>query len=135
MVFGQRGKLRAEGPILDLLAKFRDDLYDTDELVVVGYSFRDEHINEYIRRWINGDPLRRIVVVDPDFPQTSGSFESSFRAEIANALIPASPHQKFAPRLGVLREAASSALPKVTADDWWECNLAVNDLDREGDVT
>ncbi|MDP8974922.1 MAG: SIR2 family protein [Actinomycetota bacterium] len=129
VVFGQRGKLRAEGPILDLLAKFRDDLNETDELVVMGYSFRDEHINEYIRRWINADSLRRIIVVDPEFPQRSGSLERGFRAEMVRALLPVSSHQKFAPRLGVVREAASSALPKVTADDWWESNLTTDDPD------
>jgi hypothetical protein len=61
VVFGQRGKLRAHGPFLELLAQFREDLDEADQLVVIGYSFRDDHVNEYIIRWANASQHRRII--------------------------------------------------------------------------
>jgi hypothetical protein len=68
LVFGQREKLRSGGPFLELLAEFSKALARSDILIVIGYSFRDEHINEQIRRWIGADSRRRITVVDPGFP-------------------------------------------------------------------
>ncbi len=67
VVFGQRNKLTAEGPFLDLLRSFRDGLAGADRLTVVGYSFRDPHINEYLSQWLNEDEGRRIRVIDPGF--------------------------------------------------------------------
>lgn len=32
--------------------------------LVVGYSFRDQHVNELIGRWFNASNRRRIIVVD-----------------------------------------------------------------------
>jgi SIR2-like domain len=67
LVFGTRGKLRAEGPFLAMLRAFDAFLSSADRLLVVGYSFRDEHINTAIRRWINMCPDRRLVVIDPNY--------------------------------------------------------------------
>ncbi len=74
VVFGGRSKLRAEGPFLDLLAAFRRELASTDELVVVGYSFRDEHINEYVKNWLAGSTDRTIVIVDPNATKLESAF-------------------------------------------------------------
>lgn len=67
VVFGARGKLRAEGPFLAMLRAFDAFLSSADRLLVVGYSFRDEHINTAIRRWINVIPDRQLVVIDPNY--------------------------------------------------------------------
>lgn len=65
VVFGLRGKLRSDGPFLPMLTKFDEWLRNTETLVVVGYSFRDDHINELIRRWFNRTRGARFIVVDP----------------------------------------------------------------------
>jgi hypothetical protein len=66
LVFGQRGKLQAEGPFLSLLAEFEAALAESDRLIVVGYSFRDTHVNDIVRRWTRADKTRTIVLVDPN---------------------------------------------------------------------
>lgn len=65
VVFGQRGKLRANGPFLAMLVEFEDFLRNTDRLVVVGYSFRDDHINEVIGQWIASSSDPRLTLIDP----------------------------------------------------------------------
>jgi hypothetical protein len=72
IIFGEAGKLRAEGPFLDLLMTWARDLRTTGVLVVVGYSFRDPHVNELVARWFNADVSRRIIVVDPAVPEHMG---------------------------------------------------------------
>jgi hypothetical protein len=70
IVFGRREKLKTNGPFLDLRAQFIEDLRSTSYLVVVGYSFSDDHVNEIIRHWLRVDLERILVVVDPDLPET-----------------------------------------------------------------
>ncbi len=65
VVFGSHNKLTAEGPFLDLLAEFKTELWQHSELLVIGYSFRDPHINYIIGRWLDADRKRQIHVVDP----------------------------------------------------------------------
>ena len=65
VVFGEAGKLRSEGPYLELPLAWSAELRLADSLVVVGYSFRDQHVNEVIARWFHADARRRITVVDP----------------------------------------------------------------------
>lgn len=113
IIFGLRGKLRADGPFLDLLARFRDDLRQANELVVVGYSFRDDHVNEAIREWLNQGPARRLTVVDPGYPEAWHGREPEFRVLLNQALTPRQPHEHFAPRLTVVREPAEVALSRV----------------------
>jgi hypothetical protein len=66
VIFGQRNKLTTEGPFLDLLKEFDEQLQQTERLTVVGYSFRDPHINFYISKFLNryGGKIR---IVDPSF--------------------------------------------------------------------
>jgi hypothetical protein len=63
VIFGGRNKLTAEGPFLDLLIKFRNVLSQHSHLIVLGYSFRDQHINRCIVRWFDGDSSRRLTIV------------------------------------------------------------------------
>lgn len=111
IVFGQRGKLRTEGPFLKILAEFEEALTKTRELVVVGYSFRDEHVNELIRRWLNSDMARHITVIDPSFPQGRRWAGDDFRMELNNNLLPLDQPTKmqphFEPRMSIVREVAS----------------------------
>jgi len=114
VVFGQRGKLTAEGPFLELLAEFDRSLREADELLVVGYSFRDAHVNEYIKRWANADATRTIVVVDPQFPKSQ--WPRDFRVELQLALMPRdNPNLPLPTRMTVIREPASVGIPLALA--------------------
>jgi len=53
VIFGQRNKLTAEGPFLDLLRQFQNELEHSTVLTVIGYSLRDLHVNTYISKWLN----------------------------------------------------------------------------------
>lgn len=70
IIFGQGNKLTAEGPYLELLRHFGTGLEEYDHLLVVGYSFRDIHINQYIAQWFISNPSRRMVILSgPNFPR------------------------------------------------------------------
>lgn len=64
VIFGNRNKLTAEGPFLDLLRAFQEELADSLMLTVIGYSFRDPHINVYISQWLNGNATRVLRIVN-----------------------------------------------------------------------
>lgn len=64
VLFGGRSKLTGEGPYLELLNAFRQRLFKTDHLVIVGYSFRDPHVNYLIRRWLSAAKEDRITIVE-----------------------------------------------------------------------
>jgi hypothetical protein len=67
LIFGQRGKLRTDGPFLAMLGAFDDFLVRSDHLLIVGYSFRDDHVNASIRRWFNAKPGASVTIIDPVF--------------------------------------------------------------------
>jgi hypothetical protein len=120
VIFGQRGKLRAEGPFLSLLAEFESQLSGAGQLLVIGYSFRDDHVNEIIRRWEADDRARRITVVDPYWDSHSEDEDTDFRAQLEHHLIPwqqDSPGPAlplpFEPRLEVVRKTCAEALPEL----------------------
>lgn len=69
IVFGSRGKLRADGPFLAMLVEFERMLSRCEQLVVVGYSFRDDHINAGIRRWLNTRDSPQLTIVDPSLTE------------------------------------------------------------------
>jgi hypothetical protein len=114
LVFGQRGKLREDGPFLALLTEFERLLEDGDRLIVVGYSFRDGHVNEVIRRWTAADISRTIVIVDPDFPNNMPRLDG-FRYELVRHLNPpAFPNQPPpVERVSVIRQTAAAALAEL----------------------
>ena len=108
LVFGHGSKLKAEGPFLMLLAELEAQLQASDELVVVGYSFRDDHINELVRRWMAAREDNVLTVIDPSFPERpSWGWEdgTDFRTKLIAALEPTG-------RLRVLREKASVGLAR-----------------------
>jgi SIR2-like domain len=63
IIFGGKNKLTAEGPFLDLLFWFRQVLQLSNELVVVGYSFRDDHVNHTILSRLRASDTNRLIVI------------------------------------------------------------------------
>lgn len=73
LIFGGKNKLTVRGPFLDLLLDFRSSLFKSNRLIVIGYSFGDDHVNEYITQWFTEDESRKIVLVcGPNFSPASG---------------------------------------------------------------
>lgn len=115
LVFGQRGKLKAEGPFLSLLGELEALMSNASRLVIVGYSFRDDHVNEIIQRWTSEDIARTVTVVDPHWPENFyGDARGEFRATMSRHLNP-SQHapDEFAPRLQIIRDVCSAVLPDL----------------------
>lgn len=67
IIFGEGEKLRHDGPFIDLLREADAQLQLARDLVIVGYSFRDDHVNDRISAWVNGELARRLLVIDPSF--------------------------------------------------------------------
>jgi hypothetical protein len=52
VIFGAGNRLRPDGPYLDLYREFKDVLAEDRQVIVIGYSFRDAHVNEAVCRWV-----------------------------------------------------------------------------------
>ncbi len=79
VIFGQKNKLTAEGPFLDLLRSFDEQLSDVNVLTVVGYSFRDPHINYYISKFLNAGGGNVLRVIGPNFERSEVPYASELR--------------------------------------------------------
>jgi hypothetical protein len=86
VIFGQRNKLTAEGPFLDILREFKIALDASTRLAVIGYSFADAHVNEYVARWINSSPKRVLRIVTPDFEKNQNDFAVMLRRQCPSRL-------------------------------------------------
>jgi hypothetical protein len=89
VVLGDREKLEALSVTLELLYDFNVALRRANRLIVVGYGFADTHINRVIADWMDGDPDRRMCILDPNWieaPQQSftGDFKARLRGAMAN---------------------------------------------------
>lgn len=115
LVFGARGKLRAEGPFLGLLAEFEKQLSDATRLIVIGYSFRDDHVNELITRWMAEGKARTILAVDPGWPSGRGGYKvEDFRIQLNRHVIPPEHRpEAFEPRLRIWRTTCGAALEEL----------------------
>ena len=100
VIFGQRNKLTAEGPFLDLLRAFQLELSRSTLLTVVGYSFRDDHVNEYISQWLNQSKEHRLRVISPSFDENPSVY--------AQRLV-----HFGAGRVEIVREPAGAAFVKL----------------------
>jgi len=133
MIFGGANKLRADGPYLELLSRWEDVLTSSDNLIVVGYSFRDDHINEILRRWVNRGPHRRMVVIDPEARDLRQFGKTNFISQLQQDLLgeqgwssSAAEHPPRHYRLIQLAHSAQSGLPIALslidddAADIWE---------------
>jgi hypothetical protein len=65
VIFGHRNKLTSDGPFLDLLRQFQSELQKSESLIVIGYSFRDSHVNTYISEWLNESAKNILTIIDP----------------------------------------------------------------------
>ncbi|CAG1013143.1 hypothetical protein ANAEL_04612 [Anaerolineales bacterium] len=74
VIFGSKNKLTAKGPFLSLLQSFEAQLLKSEILTIIGYSFRDEHVNEFITNWFNGDVARRMRIINPSPSSMSDGF-------------------------------------------------------------
>lgn len=119
MVFGLRGKLRAEGPFLSLLAEFESHLERSSRLVVIGYSFRDDHVNQAIRRWTFEDRGNQIVLIDPGLPAVKPRrrCDMSFRDLLLACLEEGAPDGRSKTRLEVICEPASVGIRRLYERD------------------
>jgi NAD-dependent SIR2 family protein deacetylase len=112
ILFGEGGKLRAEGPFIELLLAWSTQLREADSLVIVGYSFRDHHINETIARWFDAVETNRIVVVDPGEYRVESLFGWTLN-ELNEEYLDDVPGRLR--RVHHLRATASDALPEAIA--------------------
>lgn len=103
IVIGDRDKLGSGGATLSLLAEFARALEDADRLVTVGYSFRDDHINNLIYDWLDGDTSRTLTVLNPSWPHTSGPWDP--RQDLTRKLSEAP-----SPRIAVVRTGTRDGL-------------------------
>jgi hypothetical protein len=84
--------------------------------VCIGHSFRDDHVNELIRRWSWDEATRRIVVVDPFWPSDAGRAGRTFRDELVQHLTPPprpSGEASFEARLEIVSESCRQALADI----------------------
>lgn len=119
MVFGLRGKLRAEGPFLSLLAEFGSHLEMSSRLVVIGYSFRDDHVNQAIRRWTFEDRGRQIILIDPGIPAETPrrSREMPFRDSLLACLDEGVSDDRSKTTLKLIREPATIGIRRLFGRD------------------
>lgn len=66
--FGRGNKMSATPLYLQLYVTFLNELAKHDRLVVVGYAFRDTHINQAIKDWVGKSPDRRVHIINPSVP-------------------------------------------------------------------
>ena len=125
VIFGNRNKLTAEGPFLELLRVFKEELGRSQVLTVVGYSFGDSHINVYISQWLNGNDSRVLRIVNgPQFREKAmpRSGSSGFladllrfaaandsRVKIIDADAETGLRQLYGERSGMLRQTAGTS--------------------------
>ncbi len=127
IIFGAREKLRADGPFLAMLSEFGRWLRDTDDLIVVGYSFRDDHINVSVRDWLGDVTGKTMTIIDPHFPEL-GNYDPTdpFTQALNRAMHPDGPPREqpdgtrtvgpeLADQFKIVRSGAADALPLVCA--------------------
>jgi hypothetical protein len=104
VIFGDRNKLTAEGPFLDLLYAFIGALDSTEILTIIGYSFGDPHINAILSRWGNGSRERKFRIVNPEFKK--------LKSEFTDGLM-----KLGADRVTILEQEAGLAIAKMYLDN------------------
>lgn len=99
LLFGRGIKMRYPGPFISLYDSFRKRLHLHRNLVVVGYSFRDAHINDDIANWLDVDSARRVIIVSPS---ATANFVAEVRKSLAveSATIVAIQESVSSPRVG-----------------------------------
>lgn len=81
IVVGDREKLATDGPTLELVQHAADALERADHLVVAGYGFADDYVNQMIRNWLERDDARTIGLIEPHSTMPDqGTFRASLSA-------------------------------------------------------
>ncbi len=63
IVFGKGDKLTSVGPFLELYNEFTASLEHVEHLLIVGYSFRDIHINTAVKKWFDTNKDRTVQII------------------------------------------------------------------------
>ena len=66
LIFGTDTKLTGKDPFLTLLYSFASKLTECEVLIVIGYSFGDEYLNEIIEQRLRTNTALRLIVVSPN---------------------------------------------------------------------
>jgi len=116
IVIGDRDKLGSGGSTLPLLVGFAQALEKTSRLAVVGYSFRDDHVNSMIYDWLDADVGRTLTVLDPSWPHPDDGWDP--RLELTRKLNEARPARIAVVRVGTAEglDRALSSLPATQPD-------------------
>jgi len=119
IVFGEGNKLNAQGPYLALFAEFKARLAAADSVLIVGYSFRDGHVNAVLKRWVTRKPEARIIVLSPSIQERAIDWSETPSAECLRALRrpdqTGEPHG-FSVVKSTTREGLAHALQLARAD-------------------
>ena len=113
IVIGDREKLATDGPTLPLMRAFEEALGRATKLVVVGYSFGDDHINTVVRNWLAADKSHMISILDPGWPrpqQKSIRYDTQLGLRDALQFMAGIPPVAGPSRVVVTREGARSGL-------------------------
>jgi hypothetical protein len=65
LIFGTSHKLSPKEPFLSLAYQFSQGVLKTDVLIIIGYSFGDDYINEIIEQSLRTNTHLKIIVVSP----------------------------------------------------------------------
>jgi hypothetical protein len=76
IILKRGNKLSTDEPYPELINHFIQELQLTNTLTIIGYSFRDEHINTIIGRWYDTGE-KKIQIVDPGFSSNIEGFKDT----------------------------------------------------------
>ena len=119
LVFGHHAKLRATGPFLAMLAELDRLLARCDDLLVIGYSFRDDHINAAIRHWLDRTTDEPMTLIDPAVDAAPMNHWARDGETFLESLLDAmrmQPHvgtPAWKPRFRVLCATAAGGIPSL----------------------
>lgn len=137
IVVGDREKLATEGPTLELLRAAEEAIQRATDLLVVGYSFGDEHVNRMIRNWMLGSPDRNLGLLDTAVANYGNFWATQPFPSRLIRRYGASPENQWASRVhtyaGTTAELLGDAvrmMPSPTPDHLFRTEI----LDRDGEV-
>jgi hypothetical protein len=81
LIFGLVNKLQPIDPYLYLSYTFSEKVKSCNVVVLIGYGFGDEHINQILWQGLSRDPRQRLLVVGHKEESTLSSFERLFDPE------------------------------------------------------
>ncbi len=110
LIFGTDAKLQAVDPFLTLLYRFRQSVFESAAVVIIGYSFGDQHVNDILWEAMQREATKRCIVVNSS---------------------PILDRLSVDPRLGRLADVENRFRQvQATAREAFEKNLALAELKR-----